>query len=479
MVTAARSAAVSASGRRVLSSARPLRPLCQICERHANQTSHTLRSRPTTSNTEFHTSATASDSLTQPYPRFWASKKWRSPAASAGIHFSRSSLAESPAAERPTSPTDSAPERELSSMTDMMTYLRNSTAKVLKSSGVPSEKDVAAALQACRVVADFIMDETVQPQIAHMIVESDSAASGLLSLDQTTPAAPPRPQRMTAAKAGSGRTNMLPPTPAEVAREQISAQVREMVDRISNAAYAVVAHAPVFITPSLLEDYVGVQARLGKPETLPNVFHMYASKPMASENGSSIQYTAQDPHSIKNAIEPKVIDQALDVAIAAKNLDAAVGIVENGYATKAYVRAKIARQALPPGAAFAATPVAAYALASNLSGLQSAMDAASATNVAFAGILAYVGFTASIGIVALTTANDQMKRVTWTPGVPLRKRWAREDQRAAMDKIACAWGFQETWRQGEEEGPQWRALQQFLGTKGMLLDRTDLMEGFD
>ncbi|KAJ1333838.1 hypothetical protein MN608_03835 [Microdochium nivale] len=361
----------------------------------------------------------------------------------------------------------------------MMAYLRNSTAKVLKTKGVPTEKDVAAALLACRVVADFIMDDSVQPQIAHMIVESDSAASGLLSLDQTVSTANAKPPHLPAARPGSGKTKMPAATAAEVAREKISAQVREMIDRISNAAYAVVAHEPVFITPSLLEDYVRVQARLGRPETLPNVFHMYASKPMGFEKGSSIEYTPQDPHSIKNAIEPKVIDMALDAAIEARNLDAAVGIVENGYGTKAYIRAKIARQALPPGVAFAATPVAAYALASNLSGLQSAMDAASATNVAFAGILAYVGFTASIGIVALTTANDQMRRVTWAPGVALRKRWVREDQRAAMDKITCAWGFQETWRQGEEEGPQWLALQQFLGAKGMLLDRTDLMEGFD
>lgn len=425
--------------------------------------------------------ATLCSNLGSPASRPLLATGRKTPTSAASIHSSRRTLQELQAVQDSDSTGGHAPERELSSVTDMMTYLRNSTAKVLKHNGVPSEQDIAAALLACRVVADFIMDEAVQPQIAHMIVENDSAASGLLSLDQTTktPATPPRLPRMTATKPRSGKINMPAPTAAEAAREKISAQVKEMIDRISNAAYAVVAHEPVFITPSLLDDYVGVQARLGKPETIPHVFHMYATKPMASENGPSIQYTPQDPNSIKNAIEPKTIDKALDVAIQARNLDAAVGIVENSYASKAFVRAKIARQALPPGAAFAATPVAAYALASNLSGLQSAMDAASATNVAFAGILAYVGFTASIGILALTTANDQMRRVTWAPGVPLRQRWAREDQRAAMDKIACAWGFQEAWRQGEEEGPQWRALQQFLGTKGMLLDRTDLMDGFD
>ncbi len=102
-----------------------------------------------------------------------------------------------------------------------------------------------------------------------------------------------------------------------------------------------------------------------------------------------------------------------------------------------------------------------------------------ATNVAFAGILAYVGFTATIGIVAVTTANDQMDRVTWATGMPLRERWLREEERAALDRVAGAWGFKEPRRRGEEEGGEWEELREFIGRRGMVLDRVELMEGME
>ncbi|RYP61021.1 hypothetical protein DL771_010277 [Monosporascus sp. 5C6A] len=362
----------------------------------------------------------------------------------------------------PAQPGPAVVSQELSSVTNMITYLENSKSKVLNHRKVPSEADVSAALQACRIVADYITDEAVQPQIAHMVNEMDSTASNLLSLDTTR-------------RSPELRGPSSPKTPAE----SISTQLRLLIDRISDTAYAVLAHPPVFITPGLLQQYVDVQARLGKPETLPKVFQLYASKPMARERAGSLSYVDQNPDKIANAIEHAVVEKALDTAIEAKNLDAAVGIVESSYTTKAFVRSKLVRQAMLPVGAFAATPLAAYALATNFSGLQDSMDSATATNVAFAGILAYVGFTASIGVVALTTANDQMKRVTWASGVPLRHRWIREEERAALDKVACAWGFQEKWRQGEEEGPEWNILREYIAGKGMVLDRTELMPGME
>ncbi|KAI6084422.1 hypothetical protein F4821DRAFT_170534 [Hypoxylon rubiginosum] len=349
--------------------------------------------------------------------------------------------------------------QELSSVTNMMTYLERGKSKVLSNRRIPPEADVSAALKACRVVADYIMDDAVQPQISHMVNELDSAASELLSLDNTN-----SPQ-----SSKSSSTTF----------SDLTAQVKQIIDKISDTAYSVVSHPPVFITPELLKLYVDIQARLGKPETLPRVFQMYASKPMPREAAGSISYVDQSPTKVANAIDAKVTDTALDTAIEARNLDAAVGIIENSYAAKAFIRSKLMRQGILPAGTFAATPIAAYILATNFSSLQSTMDGATATNVAFAGILAYVGFTASIGIVALTTANDQMRRVTWAPGMPLRTRWMREEERAALDKIACAWGFQEKWRQGEEEGADWDALREYIGQKGMVLDRTELMEGMD
>ncbi|KAI8954471.1 hypothetical protein F4801DRAFT_533318 [Xylaria longipes] len=318
----------------------------------------------------------------------------------------------------------------------------------------PSEQDVSSALGVCHILADRFTDESVQPQLAHAISELNSTASTLLSLDD------------------QARTESQPPQQSEY-----PAELREYINKISETAYSIMAYSPVFITPRLLKQYVQVQAKLGRPETLPKVFQLYGSKPLPKEGSDPVTYTEQKPGRAANAIESEVVDIALDTAIAAKNLDAAVGVIENSYGTTAFVRSKLLRYGLLPLGTFAATPVAAYLLANNFSGLQQTMESATATGVAFAGILAYVGFTASLGFVALTTANDQMKRVTWAPGMALRKRWIREEERAALDKIACAWGFQEPWRQGEEEGADWDALREYIGQKGMVLDRTELMEG--
>ncbi|KAI1093099.1 hypothetical protein F5B19DRAFT_491866 [Rostrohypoxylon terebratum] len=342
----------------------------------------------------------------------------------------------------------SAPKKareELSSVINMMAYIERNKTRVLANREIPTEAEIDAALQACWVVADYIMDDAVQPQITHMVTELDSTASELLSLDSTSDLKP----------------FQSPETPSA----NMTAQVKQIIAKISQDAYAVISHPPVFITPRLLEKYVRIQARLGKPETLPQVFQMYASKLMPRASKGAIKYVKQSPNKIANAIEPEVIEKALDTAVEAKNLDAAVGIIENTYATKAFIRNKLLRKCLLPGGTLAATPVAAYLLATSFSTIQNTMDSGFATNIAFAGILAYVGFTGSLGLVALTTANDQMNRVTWNQGVPLRLRWIREEERAALDKIACAWGFHEKWRQGEEEGPDWDALREYISTK--------------
>ncbi|KAK7952407.1 uncharacterized protein PG986_008135 [Apiospora aurea] len=395
-----------------------------------------------------------------------ASAVTKSPKGSTTAVASESNANSARLGSRGTPSNSRASRAELSSLTDMMAYLENSKVKVTgHDNRIPPEADVSAALQACRVVAGYITDESVQPQINHMVTELDSTAANLLSLDGN--------ERKSGAPVPSSRSN------TGAVDGNISTQVRQMIDKISDAAYATVAHPTVFITPSLLRQYVEVQAVLGKPETLPKVFQLYVSKPVPSEASSSVSYAKQNPNKASNAIDPEVIETALDTAVEAKNLDAAVGIIENSYTTPAFIRAKLLRKALVPCSALAATPLAAYGLASNFSILQNAMDPAMATKVAFTGILAYVGFTASIGVVAMATANDQMKRVTWAPGIPLRMRWVREEERAALDKVACAWGFQEQWRQGEEEGTEWESLREYIGQKGMVLDRTELMEGMD
>jgi hypothetical protein len=323
--------------------------------------------------------------------------------------------------------------------------------KLVSSSSIPTEQEIQKALTYCEVVADDLID------LVHQLLDNKdgSAASALLSLDE----------RVT--------SKSVPKSP------KLSTATQKYIDLLSNVAHSVLLHPTVFITPNLLQQYVNLQSRLKKPETFPSIFKLYASKPMPEEGSSPIKYKHQNPNKVANAVNIDVADKALQCAIETKQLQVAMEIVESTYATKAFRRNKFTRKGLIPATGLAVAPVAAYALASQLSTYQSTMEPGMATNIAFAGILAYVGFTATIGVVAVTTANDQMDRVTWNPGMPLRERWIREEERAAIDRIAGAWGFRETWRRGEEEGEEWEALREWVGRKGMILDRTELMEGME
>jgi hypothetical protein len=230
----------------------------------------------------------------------------------------------------------------------------------------------------------------------------------------------------------------------------------------------------------VLEEYVRLQARLGRPQTLPQILALYASKPTPKvESGGSIRYVERNPRKAENAVDPAVADMALDAAIEAKDLEAAIGILENTYSSSAFLKSKLIKKALLPGVAVAGTPLALYYAATELAQLQHAMEPRIATGIAFAGALCYVGFTASIGMVAHFTANDQMKRVTWASGTPLRHRWLYEEERAALDKIACAFGFSEEHRYGEEEGEDFMWLREYILSRSMILDAVDLMPGMN
>ncbi|KAI0151858.1 hypothetical protein GGR57DRAFT_174041 [Xylariaceae sp. FL1272] len=363
--------------------------------------------------------------------------------------------------ERPNAPpTAKPPSLSQSSVSDITNYLKTSELKVFAQRGIPSEANVKAALEVCHMLANWLTDDSVQPQITHLINELDSTASTLLSLD-------------------TSNTATSPPTPKPTEGMEYSAKLAHLKNRISETAYLILAHPPVKITPALLEQYITIQSKLVKPETLPKAFQLYASKPIPKEGSKPLTYTTPNPNRPEAAPESAVIDQALSTAIEARNLDAAVAIIDNTYATKAFIRSKLLRVGLLPATFIGLAPLAAYGIARNFSGLQETMDNKSATAMMFAGILAYIGFTASLGAITISTVNDQMKRVSWAPGIPLRKRWTREEERAAFDKVACAWGFQEEWRQGLESGEEWEALKEYLGHKGMILDRTELMEGMD
>lgn len=345
--------------------------------------------------------------------------------------------------------TSQIAERELLALQDHVN-------KVLQAPAIPSEESVKASLDKCEACARSIAKAKKSSDSPLQV--DKSPASTLLSLEE--------------------RHEDSGPILAKEAQLEPSIKSK-IAKQISKITYSIMTDPKVFITPAMLESYVRIQSLLGFPKTIPQVFVLYASKPVPRRGGASIRYTASNPKQASLAIPLVTANAGLSAAIEARDLPVCFDIINTSVCTKAFHRSKIIRRALLPFSAFALSPAAAYALASHIATYQNTMDQSVATNIAFAGILAYIGFTATIGMVAVTTANDQMDRITWATGTPLRERWLREEERALIDRVAGAWGFQDKLKRGEEEGSDWEALREWVGLRGMWLDRVELMEGME
>jgi len=339
---------------------------------------------------------------------------------------------------------------------DLAAAVSRVTDTFLAQQGIPPEHMTLTALLACSQAAGQLPLELTHTPLANQ-TQSQNVGLNLLDLDADS----------------NGRKG------GDSSGVQATPQLRvlDLAYQISDAAYTIIAHPPVVITPQLLQEYIALQSRLGRPETFPEVLELFASKPTPKLVSGSVQYAKRNPDRVRNAINPSTAETALDTAIEAKHLDAAIGIVESTYATKAFRRSKLITKALLPVSLVGAAPVGIYLLAKQLALLQDSYDQATATTGAFVGILAYFGFTGAIGLVALATANDQMNRVTWAEGIPLTERWVREEERAAYDKISSSFGFSDDLRAGEEDGDEFHLLREFILRKGMVLDKVDLMPG--
>lgn len=329
--------------------------------------------------------------------------------------------------------------------------------KILQKPALPSEESVWSSLQSCEAYAELIT-KTQKPSSPPLQGDM-SPASTLLSLEERRPGTPP-----------------IPPIDADLGPPTR----KKNASRISKMAYSILTNRKTFITPEMLASYVHIQSLLGFPKTIPQVFVLYASKPVPHPGSSPPRYSASNPNKASSAIPLVTAQAGLTAAIEARDLPVCFDIINTSVCATAFRRSKFVRRALLPIiTGFGLVPVAAYTLASQMSTYQNTMDPEVATNMAFAGIMAYVGFTAIIGVVAITTANDQMDRITWATGTPLRERWLREEERALIDRVAGAWGFKELLKRGEEEGRDWETLREWVGLRGMMLDRVELMEGME
>lgn len=354
------------------------------------------------------------------------------------------------------------PRFDNTSLAEMVSRVDN----LLKSPAVPRQDSIEGALADCEIYARALYDSAENVEVS--LKDGTTPASTLLSLEKKQ-----QQQQQQQQKQQQGHT-------IAVQSIGLTRSTREkVIERLSTLAYSIVTDPKTFIAPTALASYVATQCLLGRPETLSQVFVLYANKPIPRPGSSPAQFKPSKPSKASSAVPYVVSHAALSAAIDAKNLPLCFDIINTSVCTTAFKRNKLVRRALLPATALALAPIAAYSTADHLAAYQGTMDNTLARNLIFAGTVAYVGFTAIIGFVAVTTGNDQMKRITWASGIPLRERWLREEERALIDRVALSWGFQEEMRRGEEEGQDWEALREWVGLRGMILDRVSLMEGME
>jgi len=331
--------------------------------------------------------------------------------------------------------------------------------EILSSKTIPSEKETLNALQviesAVRQLTYDAKYSANKPSDADtrsdtQVVNDDSAAGSLLSLDSKTSQAHP-------------------------------ASVSIAVDLLSTLAHKLITYPSVYITQPILSVYISIQAALHRPQSFPSILDLYAYKPIPIPGTSDpIRYRNPNPNASTQAIPTDIANKAVDAAIQAKDLHLALEIIEMTFAAPAFRRNKVIKKALPPLSIFGiGLPGAALALSLQLPYVSDVPDPLSNVMIGFAGILTYGTAVGVLGFVAITTSNDQMERVTWIQGTPLRERWIREEERAALDRIAIAWGFKERDRWGDEEGNEWEELRDWVARRRMWVDRAELMDGME
>ncbi|OAA59336.1 hypothetical protein ISF_06271 [Cordyceps fumosorosea ARSEF 2679] len=383
--------------------------------------------------------------------------RWTSSDAAAsqnGLHPRRDAAAAA-AAAAPSPPTKV---QRITDPAELAALAEDSCNKIQSIDGIPERPVTEAALQACLRAATAL----------HPQLRRSAAATGEAQGRAST--------ARLAALTGERRPGSKLPA--------VDARVAEASNRISHAAWRVLSHPNVEMAPELLEAYVRVQHQLGRPESLPAALDLYAkkSKPVAAAaaagNASVVTYRRTNPNAASRAAETHVVDLALQTAIDAKNLDAALGVIEAGFCVPAFRRAKLIKHGTAPALGLMALPFGVVGLSTAYAAYwQNTMDVTTATAIGAAGISGYLLVVGSLGVIAKLSHKDQMRRVTWTPGTPLRYRWMREEERAALDKVALAWGFKEPWRHGEETGADWEGLREYMGYRQMLLDRVEFMDG--
>ncbi|KAG0643030.1 hypothetical protein HOY80DRAFT_545154 [Tuber brumale] len=343
-------------------------------------------------------------------------------------------------------------------------FARDLEAQLSLNKQSPSETQILLALTACHEFVNSQVKSTRQ------WISRTSPTSALLSLDECHHLGPLRSPQPPA------RSSQFHASPASCLQD-ISEQNKVVYAPITDLAFELISHPAAFISPKVLSAYVSLQSVIKDPTPIPAIFSLYARKSYTPPGTTRV--IAPNANDSKNAVPWDVADAALSTAIEVKDMILCLDIIDTSYALPAFRRAKLIREATPMAILAGLMPPVAYVIGDILARYQDEADYSHALGFAFAGILAYITFTAGLGIVAVTTANDQMARVTWAVGTPLKLRWLREEERAAYDRVAQAWGFEDPVKRGFEEGEAWELLREVVFRKNMILDNPDLMDGME
>lgn len=294
---------------------------------------------------------------------------------------------------------------------------------------------------------------------------------------------PPRKIEIKQSSAGAildmGRDEDEPPTVQQPVSRAPSSNELPSPQYLSRLAVDLLRYPTIFISPQVLAAYVHLQRLLSCPRAIPEIFHLYAHKPVPELGSSPPKFAKPSPKAAKQAVPADLAKEALGAAIETADMPLALNIVDVTYCTPAWRRHRALTKLGLPGFVVSILPLAIYMIAQEASVYSGFIDPTLFKINTFVGISTYVLCTGTLGFVALTTHNDHHTRVVWRPGTPLLDRYMREDERAALDRIACAWGFKEDWRRGDEEGEEWEGLREWIALRGMVLDKPDLMPGMN
>lgn len=328
--------------------------------------------------------------------------------------------------------------------------------QVFDTTQVPHESTIVDALRLCEQLAKSIVEESDQSDnVAKPSKPTNTATSNLLALeDQANKQAPAKPILKTPVQ--------------DVLRDEISA-----------CAERIVMDPKTFLSSQVLGTYVNVQSLLRRPQSFPQIFDLYATKPIPQAGSSPIRYKQQNPESAKVAIPLQIASNALDAALQKRDLALCLNIITTTVATSSFRRAKFFRKALVPSIALGLSPAAAYTLAASYANFQDRLDPERAMWSSMLCFMTYFIMVAISGFAAVTTDARNHDRITWRPGTPLNQRWYREQERLFTDRIAQAWGFKDYLKRGLEEGEDWENLRAWAMTRNMDLDKAELLEGME